>query len=139
MGSGFDRNKLILIDENININFPDNYFDVIVSWQVLYYNSLVELNNILKKLYSLLKVGGCIICTMARKEDHSIINSDYISKYERVSNNLLGNQAGSRIIAVENEHDIKELFKMYNNIEIGYFETKLKDITGSHWVIYGEK
>ena len=139
MGPEFDKEKLLLLEDNLDLKFPENYFDIIVAWQVLYYNSFDSLLDLLDKLYALLKPGGFFIGTMARNEDYSIVNSDAISKFERISNGKLGNQKGSRIISVSGEEDIKLIFKVFNNIEIGYFETKLKDIVGSHWIIYGEK
>jgi SAM-dependent methyltransferase len=139
LGSDFDSSKLILIPEKNELAFEDDFFDVIVAWQVLYYNSVESLTDILAVLKRKLKPGGFFIGTMARTQDHSIANSREISKYERVTNNELGNQVGSMVIAVPTKDDIGYFFNIFQNTQIGYFESEINNIVGSHWIIYGEK
>lgn len=136
----FDSNKLFIMHQETVMPYEKESFDLIIAWQVLYYNSTESLEKVLNSIKRLLKPGGKFIATMARKEDVSFINSTPINKYERIMNETTGNQSGSMIIGIPGgEEDIHELFGIFSNIQIGYFETKLNNTIGSHWVIYGEK
>ncbi len=135
---GFDADKLFIMDQEVNLPYEKKKFDLVIAWQVLYYNSIESLAKVLYSIKSILKPEGKFIGTMARKEDISITNSKPRNKYERVSNEVLGNQAGSRLIAVSSEDDIKKLFNMFSALQIGYFESNLNNIVCSHWIIYGE-
>ena len=133
----FDTEKLFIMNNETELPYEIESFDVVISWQVLYYNSLESLEKVLKSIKSLLKPGGKFIGTMARMEDIAFANSIQQNEYEWAT--VKGNQTGSVILGMPTEEDIKNIFGMFTNIEIGYFETKLLDIVGSHWVIYGEK
>jgi SAM-dependent methyltransferase len=135
----FDEKKLFVIRQETQLPYENECFDLIISWQVLYYNTIESLNTTLNNLIRVLKPGGKFIGTMMRMEDVSAINSTPISKYERISTDAMGNQSGSFIIGLPSEDDVKSLFSQFKNIKVGYFETKINDIVGSHWVIYGEK
>lgn len=132
----FDANKLFIMNSDTTLPYEKASFDLIISWQVLYYNTIESLEKALTTIKSLLKPGGKFIGTMARMEDIAFSNSIQQNEYEWST--VKGNQSGSMIIGIPSEADIKKLFGMFKNIEIGYFETKLNDIIGSHWVIYGE-
>lgn len=134
----FESERLFIMTEETILPYEKESFDLIVAWQVLYYNSMESFEKVLLSIKSVLKPGGKFIGTMARMADVSIVNSSPVSKYERVINQTNGNQAGSIIIGIPSEEDIKQLFGMFSNIQIGYFETKLNNTVGSHWIIYGE-
>lgn len=133
----FDTSKLFIMNDETELPYEKESFDVVISWQVLYYNSLENLEKVLKIIKSLLKPGGKFIGTMARMEDIAFSNSIQQNEYEWTI--VKGNQTGGVILGMPTEDDIKKIFGMFTNIEVGYFETKLLDIVGSHWVIYGEK
>ncbi len=135
----FDEKKLVVIDSKTGFPYENEKFDLVISWQVLYYNTLENLYTALTSILRVLKPGGKFIGTMMRMQDISAINSNPISTYERISTEAMGSQAGSVIIGLPREEDVKLIFNQFENIKIGYFETKLNEIVGSHWVIYGEK
>lgn len=133
----FDTSKLFIMNDETELPYEKESFDMVISWQVLYYNSLESLEKVLKIIKGLLKPGGKFIGTMARMEDIAFLNSVQQNEYEWKT--VKGNQTGSAILGMPTEEDIKKIFGIFTNIEVGYFETKLMDIVGSHWVIYGEK
>ncbi len=133
----FDTDKLFIMNSDSVLPYEKESFDVVISWQVLYYNSLESLEKVLAIIKGLLKPGGKFIGTMARMEDIAFANSVQQNEYEWTT--VKGNQTGSVILGMHTEEDIKKIFGMFTKIDIGYFETKLLDIVGSHWVIYGEK
>lgn len=139
LGDDFDEKKLILRQGKNDIEFEDEFFDVIVAWQVLYYNTMESLTETLAMLKNKLKPGGVFIGTMARMQDFNIVHSTEISKYERVTDADSGNQVGSLIIALPEKKDIEVFFNVFKNLQTGYFESEIKNIVGSHWIIYGEK
>jgi SAM-dependent methyltransferase len=138
--SDFNADKLFIMNQEAVIPYSSNYFDLIISWQVLCYNTVETLTEVLNTLKSKLKPGGKFIGTMLKMEDISIVNSvpSLSNKYERTSNETMGNQEGSKTLGIPGEKDIYLLFNMFSNIQIGYFETKLMNTVGAHWVIYGE-
>ena len=139
MSPAFDPAKLKLITEEAVIPFQNDSFDIVVAWQVLYYNSFVGLQKVLKSLYDVLKKKGMFIGTMAMMKDSAIQHSVSISKYERMMNSVVKNQAGSLILGLPEESDIREVFSVFQNLEIGYFESKINNFYSAHWVITGIK
>lgn len=135
--SDFDADKLFIMEKEGVLPYEKESFDIVISWQVLYYNSIESLDIILNTIKNLVKPGGKFIGTMARMQDIAFSNSIQTSEFEWEI--IKGNQTGSKIIGIPTEEDVKKIFGMFNNVEVGYFETKLTDIVGSHWVIYGEK
>ena len=139
LGQEFNPEKLYLMDKEGIIPFSPGTFDLIVAWQVIYYNSYNSLQKVLSSLKKMLKPGGRFLGTMIRNEDYGVANSDATSGYERVMNATMGNQSGSIIQVLPTEDDIKKTFGIFSNIQIGYFETKINNIVSSHWIISGEK
>jgi SAM-dependent methyltransferase len=139
LGGGFDSNRLFLMNIETILPFQRGYFDVVIAWQVLYYNSFESLVRVLKTINGLLKPGGVFISTMPRMQDISVTNSLPLNNYEREMNGNMGNQSGSIVLALPTEEDIHRVFNEFVKRKIGYFETKINDIVASHWVIYGEK
>jgi SAM-dependent methyltransferase len=139
LGSGIDSKKLFLMKEEAVLPFQKEYFDLIIAWQVLYYNSFESLVRVLRTIKGLLKPGGVFISTMPRMQDISVTNSISLNNYEYKMNVNMGNQSGSIILALPTEKDIHTVYNEFMNRKIGYFETKIDDIVASHWVIYGEK
>ena len=123
--------KLIINDK---IDYHENFFDVVVAWQSICYNTYDNLMKNLNEIKRILKPNGKFIITLIKKEDsifdicEKIGNNDY-----RVNSS---NQKGAIIFLANDENEIKNIFKDFKNVNIGYFEHKLNNI-GSHWVIYG--
>ena len=76
---------------------------------------------------------------MCRSSDIAAINSVKISSYERIINSSIPSQESSVITVLKTEKMIREVFAVFDNLQIGYFEYKWLNILSSHWMIYGEK
>ena len=139
LGQGFNQEKLFLMNKEGIIPFTLGSFDLVIAWQVLYYNSYESLVNVLSMINRLLKPGGKFVGTMIRKEDYAVANSDTTSGYERVMNAAMGNQCGSIIQVLPAEDDIRKTFCVFDNIQIGYMTTKMNNVVSSHWIISGDK
>lgn len=122
------------------IPYTDNFFDIIVSWQVIYYNDREGLEFIIQEINRVLKKGGKFLATLIRKNDNTVVNcSDKISRNVYKINSKLPSQAGAVIYVVDGKNDIGKLFTRFANLKIGYFEWNFLSSPSSHWVICGEK
>ncbi len=140
LGDGFDAEKLFLMIDEAALPYENETFDIVVAWQVLYYNSFESFKKVLNVIRGLLKPAGRFIGTMARMEDVAVVNSTPVEGYERILNPDMGKQAGSIILALPTEEDIRRIFdNLFENVQIGYFESSINNLTASHWIIYGEK
>jgi len=137
--NNYNGNNLVIMHDDINIPFRNGFFDVVVAWQVLYYNSLERLQKVLEDIQRVLKRGGKLIATMCRGNDLAVINSSKISTYERIVNEKIPSQERAVIIVLETEEMIKKVFAPFSNLQIGFFEYKWLNTCGSHWTIFGEK
>ena len=127
------------MDKDSNIPFEDQFFDVVVAWNVLYYNSYDRMKTVLNDLYRALKPGGRFLSAICRGNDIVSLVSKEISKKDRVVNKNVSDQSGAVINVLKTEAEIKEDYSIFNNLEIGYCEIKLNNILNSYWIIYGEK
>ena len=59
--------RLRLVDSNI-LPYKDNFFDVVVAWQSLYYNNERSLREALYEIQRVLKPGGCFLSSMVSGE-----------------------------------------------------------------------
>lgn len=136
MPSEYNSENLIINDFfNLDISF-----DLIIAWQVLFYNTFNSIVKISKDLYDRLLPGGKFIFTVATSNDISFTSSYPISdSYERKINNDIPNQNDATIVVFPSEQDILSTFTFIGDIEIGYFETMLLGIVTSHWIICGKK
>ncbi len=139
LGPSFPADQLIVTQDRGSLPYTDNMFDVVVSWQVLYYNSLESLHDVLSELHRVIKPGGTGIFTMCRIENTTAIKSHAVGPSERVIDESVPTQAGAHIIVSETEEDLRQLFKQFKNLETGFFISSLCGATSAHWVIYGSK
>ena len=122
------------------IPYADSFFDIVVAWQVIYYNDRGSLKFIIQEMDRVLKRGGKFLVTLVKKDDSKVINSsDKISRNVYRINSGLLSQKGAIIFVVDDKNDIKKLFNDFTNLKIGCTEWKFLGFTSSHWVIYGEK
>lgn len=124
---------------NDKIPYPNDFFDIVVSWQVLYYNSQKSFYFMLKEVGRVLKHRGQFIVTLVRKDDIIVNYSDKIGKNIYKVNKKLPSQKGAIIYVVQNKKDIEKLFSNFGDLKIGHFETEFAGVKSAHWVIYGEK
>lgn len=140
-GGVLDSSKLFVIEGNEQLEqvVLGNQFDIIVAWQVIYYNSYADFQAVLKMFYKLLKTDGMIICTMIRKNDFAVKTSIPLSRNEFLISDYIGNQENSQITLLETESEIIREFSDFEIFEIGYFENLVNKNLSSHWTIYGRK
>jgi len=127
--------------------YEDNYFDIIISNQVLYYlSSEAEIKRVCKELSRCLKPGGTVFfTTMGPKNYYMAEHTKEIHdgkvhevRFEDPSHRLYGLR--EMIYLVENEDELKALFSDFECITTGYFDQRMFDVTSNfHWIFAGKK
>ena len=144
--------KLISSKCNKNDNFFNVKFDLIISIQVLYYLNNTDLKLRLASLNSMLKPGGYVFFTMiSRKNEYYNFysdkkNIDGLTKVDLSSDkNYKKRQKQSiyyhYINFTKNEKDLKNKFKLFKPLNIGYYDFSLESLDKSthHFTFFGKK
>lgn len=118
------------------IPYPDNYFDVVVSWQALYYNDEKGLDLMLNEIERVLKSDGCFLVTMLKKNKADGFDKITGDVYRINAKRPAQTQEGA-IVYMADKKGIKKLFKRFSP-KIGYFEWEFMGRQNAQWVIYGE-
>jgi len=129
--------KVINPKPNINDNFFNKKFDLIISTQVLYYLNDIDLKNRLISLNKMLKPGGYVFFTMMgtnneyykyfcdkRKSNDGLYKVDLSS-----DKNYKKRQKQSiyyhYINFTKSEKDLKNKFRLFKPLKIGYYDGSL--------------
>ena len=112
--------------ENFSLNFNSSFseFDLIVAWQVLYYNTKSSFETTLDILYSLLKKDGIFIVSMSTHNDIKITCSKKIDENTFQIGNTFPHREGCIIYSPSSEQEFLHHFVKYNLeiLDYGYFE-----------------
>jgi len=140
------ENFSIISPDAEKIEFEDNYFDFIISNQVLYYLPNQEhIKKITNEMKRCLKPDGVVFFTMMGPKNY------YISEYtENINDNIYEinlNKKGHRlegiheyIYGVENETELESLFSNFECLSTGYFDQSMLDLKSNfHWIFIGKK
>jgi SAM-dependent methyltransferase len=128
--------NLSLFDKELP--YSDNIFDIIVAWNSLCYNDFKSLNFEVHEILRTLKPGGLFLGTLVR-ENATLINwSDLIEKNTYKIKSCYP-QCGAILYLVENVDQIKDIFRSFSEVTIGYTETSFNGIIHSQWIIMAKK
>lgn len=122
--------ELILSTEP-TIPFGDNQFDVVVAWQVLYYNDWKSLAFAVQEIERVLRPGGIFIGTMAQEGDTSHTNSNSLGDCEYVSN--VQGQEGARLLIIQ-ESNLTRCFPG-RDLRVGQFNYSFNGVESRHFII----
>ena len=145
--------KLIDFDVNQNDNFFNKKFDLIISFQVLYYLNDIDLKNRLISLNKMLKPGGYVFFTMMSNKNEYYKyfcdkrkNNDGLYKVDLSSDkNYKKRQKQSiyyhYINFTKSEKDLKNKFRLFKPLKIGYYDGSLTSTkeSGHHYTFFGKK
>ena len=145
--------KLINFDVNQNDNFFNKKFDLIISIQVLYYLNDVDLKNRLISLNKMLKPGGYVFFTM--KSTKSLYYKDFCNikksndglyKVDLSSDKNYKKRQKQKVYFhyinfTKNEKDLKNKFRLFKPLKIGYYDGSLISTKESryHYTFFGKK
>lgn len=110
------------------LNYEDDFFDIIVSWNAIHYNGIREnVQKVIKEMHRILKPGGVIILSTLHP-DHSILkrgqiigNGSYILKKE----SMFDNRKGLLLFCPEKEEELLSLFSDFSEVKLGYYNFDL--------------
>ena len=132
-------NKTINIEHlrNNKLNFKDNFFDCIVSWQVQCYNNENTFKLFLEESFRCLKKNGVLVFTLTDKNDLIFENSKRIGDNTYISN--YHNQKGVILFAVKENAELKNYIHHFTVIDDGFFSYKLNNKLSKHSVLILKK
>jgi len=117
--------------------YPDNFFDVVVSWQSLYYNNAETLKYQLDEIYRVLKPGGQLLCSMiSTGMNHHVHRKIGKNVYRPMPGT---GQSAAVVFVFENKRQIRAYFKRFTSLRIGFYSSYLFYSHNFHYVIYVEK
>lgn len=135
----FDQERLVIRQGEMSLPFDAEFFDFVLAWGVLNYNTYETLITSLDKLKKVLKKDGKFLLTLGRPNDIAALNSTPTGKYERVINSSVATQQNATVVVLPTEAEIKSTFSMFKSVQVGYFESSFMGIVNAHWTIYCEK
>ena len=132
-------NKTIKIEHirNNKLNFNDNFFDCIVSWQVQCYNNENTFKLFLEESFRCLKKNGILVFTLTDINDLIFENSKKIGDNTYISN--YHNQKGVILFAVKENAELKKYVRHFTVIDDGFFSYKLNSKLSKHSVFILKK
>lgn len=122
---------LSLTTPGAKLDFPDNCFDVVMSWQVIYYNDWKGLHAIVQEFERVTRPNGTIIIAMAAPGDISQVLADRTAEDVYISR--VPGQEGCVLVIPEKEQ-LPSIFKSAN-LQIGEFLFDNQGAVSRHWII----
>lgn len=141
-------NKFHTIPPNCkSLPFADNYFDLVISNQVLYYLSSEEhIRAVCAEISRCLRPGGIVFFTMMGPKNYYITHHAKQIYNRRIYDVSIENQShrlyGVRelIFLVRDEDDLCDIFSEFQLITTGYFDQSMFDLKSNfHWIFVGRK
>lgn len=122
---------------------PDftGFFDLIVAWQVLYYNDEAGLNSSITKLFGYLKPGGILLCTLITSRDIKVKHASLVEENTYLIDKRIPHQEGCKVYSPKSERDFLNLFDRFEIIDYGYYErvSSLSENTASEYYLVAKK
>lgn len=126
---------LTLMPANGKLPYADSFFDIVISWQVLYYNDWDSLSKTVTELERVLKPGGLVLVTMLAPGDISHQQADSIGNcFYRTR---VEGQEGCMLLIPERK-DLSTCFPE-RKLDIGEFGFSWGGITSRHWIVLYRK
>ena len=129
----------VLDNNTIALPFKDNYFDYIVSNQVLYFLADDQkIRHVLQEFIRILKPNGRLIISMMSRLNHFCIKGiedpPHIYKYEEKDTDFI-----RFVYILHDEEHVRDLFSCLKIHEIGWFDNYYFGVSGHHYVILASK
>lgn len=141
-----DSFKTINQNDGLVDIFPENYFDIIIANQSLYYNDNTNLETYVTDLYNLTKKGGIVFFSMMSTENcmYQCVEGTAENGLSKV---VLDNRL-HEITYINFTHSVDELqnrFAPFTPVHVGaydlfgYYDGKGEDGSGHHYFFIGRK
>ncbi len=136
----------IISPDSMTLPFEDNYFDLLVANQVLYYLPTEQhIRSVCKDMARVLRPGGTVFFTMMGSYNNYITHHTkqihngrvYEIRIEDPDHRLSG--VSEIIFLVRDRDDLKDLFSEFDCISTGYFDQSMFEMNSNfHWIFIGK-
>lgn len=118
-----------------------SHFDLIVAWQMLYYNDTKGLATSIANLHDWLKPGVVLICTLITSNDVKVKHSVLVDENTYVIDGRIPTQDGCKVFSPRNKEEFLGLFSGYDILDVGYYEraSYLSENTASEYYLVAKK
>lgn len=124
--------ELRLVSAN-ELPFWDNFFDVVVAWQSIYYNDKDGLAATLSEIHRALKPGGQFLSSMLSARHENLCGREIAPS---VFAPRIKSQSRCITFGFKNARQIRSMYKQFSNIEIGFYSSCLFKKLSYHYVIH---
>jgi SAM-dependent methyltransferase len=132
--------------EKNELPYPDNYFSVIISNQVLFFlGSLLEITKTIDEFYRVLCPGGKLVCTVMAEDNYLFTQYGIPPVPDKGIVNVKMSGRISRdwyLYRFRDEEDVKSTFINSGFVidDTGYFDYKILDVTcAKHYIVLAHK
>jgi SAM-dependent methyltransferase len=123
--------ELHLIEPGQALPFPDNYFSIVYSWQVLYYNDMVGWHAAVRELERVAAADGLILLGTAAPGDVSQIDADPLGNC--MYRLKIAAQKGC-IVTIPDRRSLRRFFPA-RRLEIGEFGYSFRQTRTRFWIV----
>jgi len=117
--------------------FDNEFFDIVIAWQSLYYNNRETLTESLDEIFRILKPGGQFLSSMVNPKQKSLCDKKIAPSVYHPSKK--SGQSDCVVFCFKNERQIQSMYKKFKKIQIGFYSSYLFKNHNFHYVIYCEK
>lgn len=121
---------------SMELPFADNFFDVVVGWQSLYYNNREGFETILQEIHRVLKPDGDFLSSLLSPE-HGLCGTKVSENIYRPSNTK--SQQEGVLFVPKNKQEIKKFYKQFRDIQFGFYSFHLFKNLDFHHVMWCKK
>lgn len=110
------------------LEFDNNFFDIIVSWNVIHYLGTKEkVLKIINDFHRILKPKGILVLSTLHPDISLLKRSKYLSmgSYEIIEESKFDNRKGLILFATKNKGELMDLFSIFSDIKYGYYNFDL--------------
>lgn len=99
-----------------------DFFDCVVAWQVMCYNSMSELINTIKEFRKFLRPSGLLFCTLLTDRDIKTRLANKIDNNTFQIDDRIPHQEGCIVNLIDSSEQLQQVFQDYKIIDFGHFE-----------------
>jgi|LGOV01.1.fsa_nt_gb ubiquinone/menaquinone biosynthesis C-methylase UbiE len=110
------------------LDYPDNFLDIIVSWNAIHYNGTREnVQKVINEMHRILKPGGVTILSTLHP-DNSILKRGQMTgdgSYMLKKESKFDNREGLLLFCPKKESELRNMFSDFSEVKLGYYNFNL--------------
>lgn len=132
--------KTLTAEDGDKLPYPDNFFDFILSNQVVYHlGSRGAIDLLLDEFLRILKPAGKMIVTLMGSTNVFCQSGKQVDEHVYEYVDVTGSFGPMRVYVFEDEKHIRRVFKKFQIDEVGWFDNNYCGINGYHFVVLCRK